>query len=221
MQSLNPIIRVQAGNVKLSGDVSLPPEPSKAKGLVVFAQGSQSAVTRYMSQRLLQADLGVVFLELLTAAEIRQEQQHDNQIRFEIKLLSERLSQMIEHLEHEPMLQKLPVGLLGVGTGVAAALQVAAAYPERIRAIVSCEGRPDLADASSLRRVAAPTLLLLDRENQEALGLNQQASRWLRRCQLESMTVGTQKPAGLEQMTELAVSWLRQHLPDPRITSQL
>ena len=48
----------------------------------------------------------------------------------------------------------LPVGLFGAGTGAAAALVTAAERPASVRAVVACDGRPDLAGEPHLRNVA-------------------------------------------------------------------
>ena len=55
----------------------------------------------------------------------------------------------------------------GASTGAAAALMTAADRPDRVRAVISRGGRPDLAD-DALTRVTAPTLLIWGEEDLRA-----------------------------------------------------
>ena len=60
----------------------------------------------------------------------------------------------------EPDIADLPLGLFGASTGAAAALLATAELRNRIAAVVSRGGRPDLA-GSRLAEVVAPTLLVV------------------------------------------------------------
>src|SRR5205823_14167034 len=79
-------------------------------------------------------------------------------LRFDLDLLADRLLRATDWIDGQPTTRDLRIGYFGASTGSAAALMAAAERPERVYAIVSRGGRPDLA-ASVLPRVQAPTPL--------------------------------------------------------------
>ena len=100
-------------------------------------------------------------------------------------------------------------------TGAAAALVAAAERPQRVGAVVSRGGRPDLA-AAALPRVSAPTLLIVGAADPLVLQLNRDAASQLR-CEhrLEVVAGAThlfEEPGALDQASELAARWLDSHL---------
>jgi hypothetical protein len=74
----------------------------------------------------------------------------------------------------EPLTRRFPVGLFGASTGAAAALVAAAQLGDRVRAVVSRGGRPDLAGAV-LDRIHTPTLLIVGGLDFDVIELNQRA----------------------------------------------
>ena len=68
----------------------------------------------------------------------------------------------------------LPIGYFGASTGAAAELVAAAADEGPVAAIVSRDGRPDLA-GPALRLVKATTLLIVGGDDVEVLALNRAA----------------------------------------------
>lgn len=147
-------------------DARLPADvdgPDDATGVVLFAHGSGSsrhsprnvAVARVLQRRR----LVTVLVDLLTAEEDAVDAR-TAELRFDIDLLAGRLAGIVDWLGAEPTLGRLPVGLFGASTGAAAALVAAAGRPQRVGAVVSRGGRPDLA-GPALAEVRAPTLLLV------------------------------------------------------------
>jgi dienelactone hydrolase len=121
----------------------------------------------------------------------------------------------VDWLEREPHVSGLPLGLFGASTGAAAALIAAAERPERVRAVVSRGGRPDLAD-EALPRVAAPTLLVVGSHDHAVLELNHAAAQRMR-CphRIEVVPGATHlfaEPGKLEQAAELAVEFFQHQL---------
>jgi dienelactone hydrolase len=207
-------IEIPADGVLLEGDLTVPPD---AHGIVVFAHGSGSGRfsprNRAVANVLVRAGLATLLMDLLTA----QEEAVDlrtRHLRFDVGLLGRRVVATIDWLDADPTVQ-LPVGCFGASTGAAAALIAAASRPERVGAVVSRGGRPDLA-GEALRRVSAPTLLIVGGNDIEVLRLNQQALRMLTaEARLEIVPGAThlfEEPGALERVAVLARDWFLRHL---------
>lgn len=170
-------MRLSVDSGPIDGDLIV---PAGARGVVVFAHGSgssrHSSRNTHVAEALRAADLGTLLFDLLTAAEERIDER-TQQLRFDIGLLARRLVAVTDALDREPPAQGLPVGYFGASTGAAAAL-VAAADRPGVRAIVSRGGRPDLA-GDALRRVTAPTLLIVGELDRDVLALNREAQQLL------------------------------------------
>lgn len=195
--------------------------PNAIKGVVIFAHGSGSSRFSPRNQRVAQflraEHLGTLLLDLLTPQEAEVDEL-TREYRFDIPFLAERLMLASEWLAGRDETRTLPFGYFGASTGAAAALIAAANAPERVQAIVSRGGRPDLAEAA-LEHVAAPTLLIVGGRDPEVLELNRQALELLR-CErhLEIVTGAThlfEEPGALERVTRLATDWFVQHLRQP------
>jgi putative phosphoribosyl transferase len=109
----------------------------------------------------------------------------------------------------------LPVGLFGASTGGGAALVAAARRPDRVDAVVSRGGRPDLA-ADELPHVRAPTLLIVGSRDTVVIELNKQAMRHMKApVGLEVIPGAThlfEEPGALEQVARLAREWFVRYL---------
>ncbi len=203
----------------LSGDLTI---PAKAAGIVLFAHGSGSSRhsrrNRYVASVLQEGRLATLILDLLTETEEELDLQ-TRHLRFDIGLLAGRLREATDWLRHESATRRLPVGYFGASTGGGAALVAAAERPKVVGAVVSRGGRPDLA-GPALRRVQAPTLLIVGGEDYEVIELNRQAIAEMR-CEKElSIVPGAthlfEEPGTLEQVSKLALSWFRRYLVGPR-----
>lgn len=200
-------IQVQDGAQCISGHLDL---PAQALGVVVFAHGSGSSrfSTRnnYVAQVLREAGLATLLIDLLTPEEDR-----FRASRFDIQLLARRLYAAVHWTRGKPAVAGLPVGLFGASTGAAAALQVAAAHPEQIAAVVSRGGRPDMAGDLALAKVRAPTLLIVGGFDEQVIGLNQDAAARLQ-CQhhidiVPGATHLFEEAGTLEEVAKLAADW--------------
>ena len=99
---------------------------------------------------------------------------------FNVLILGDRLVAAVNWLQSRgPAIANLPVGLFGASTGAAAALIAAAQLPDRIAAVVSRGGRPDLA-GKALPLVRAPTLLIVGGADTGVIELNADALARLR-----------------------------------------
>ena len=208
-------VRIPADAVLLEGDLTVPPDPY---GIVVFAHGSGSGRfsprNRAVASALVRGGLATLLMDLLTAEEERIDVR-TAQLRFDIGLLARRVIASIDWLASEATAKDLPVGCFGASTGAAAGLIAAAERPERVEAVVSRGGRPDLA-GEALRRVAAPTLLIVGGNDPEVLRLNRQALSLLAgEARLEIVPGAThlfEEPGALERVAQLARDWFLRHL---------
>ena len=206
---------VDAGGVELEGDLSV---PFGARGLVMFAHGSGSSRhslrNRYVADELREGNLGTLLLDLLTPAEEQIDAQ-SRHLRFDICLLADRLIGAMRWLDTQDETRGLNVGLFGASTGGGAALVAAAHRPDRVDAIVSRGGRPDLA-TDDLPLVRAPTLLIVGGRDDVAIQLNDRAMQRMKApAQLELVPGAShsfEEPGALEQVARLARGWFLRYL---------
>lgn len=201
-------IRVDAGEVELTGDLKI---PANASGCVIFAHGSgsgrKSSRNRFVADVLRRHGIGTFLFDLLTLDEERQDA-FTGHLRFDIALLADRLARVTAwYLSRQG---GGPVGYFGASTGAAAALIAAAQQPDRVQAVVSRGGRPDLA-GPELGRVQAPTLLIVGGADGPVVGMNENAYRQLRcKKQIEIIPGASHlfpEPGALERVAELAAEW--------------
>jgi dienelactone hydrolase len=95
---------------------------------------------------------------------------------------------------------------------------VAAAQEPRVAAVVSRGGRPDLA-GPVLRRVRAPTLLLVGDHDDDVLALNRQALAELQCDKCLTLIPGAthlfEEPGTLDDVAAHACEWFCRHLRSP------
>jgi putative phosphoribosyl transferase len=209
------LVHVPAGDATLEGELVL---AEQATGVVLFAHGSgssrHSSRNKYAAEALQTAGLATLLIDLLT----REEEvidQHTAHLRFDIQLLAVRLLAATQWLGEEPSTDTLGVGYFGASTGAGAALVAAAAEPERIRAVVSRGGRPDLA-GNALPLVRAPTLLIVGGRDLQVLELNRAAMAPMQaETRLEIVPGAShlfEEPGTLEVVARLARDWFLRHL---------
>ena len=160
--------------------------------------------------------MATLLFDLLTADE-ESVDQYSREFRFDIDLLSERMSATVDWLLDQQSVANLPIGLFGSSTGAAAALNAAANRPQRIAAVVSRGGRPDLA-MESLPYVKAPTLLIVGGNDLEVIQLNQQAAAQLKAPHEIYIVAGAthlfEEPGKLQEAASKARDWFLQYFSD-------
>lgn len=201
-------LTLRLDGLELKADLSI---PEGAGAIVLFAHGSgsgrKSTRNRFVAAQLNRHGLGAFLLDLLTLAEER-EDIHTAAYRFDIRLLAGRLRLAAEWLWRER--GDFQAGFFGASTGAAAALIAAADLQDKIGAVVSRGGRPDLA-GMRLKEVTAPTLLIVGGEDHGVIGLNEKAFEQLR-CEKDLVIVPGathlfEEPGALEQVADLAAAW--------------
>ncbi|EWC43242.1 dienelactone hydrolase family protein [Stutzerimonas stutzeri] len=208
-------MRFTLGKARLHGDLCVPPG---ASGLVVFVHGSGSSRhsprNQSVARRFHDMGLATLLFDLLTSAE-QPVDEITRQLRFDIPLLSQRLSGVVDQLGNEASLRGLRIGLFGASTGAAAALITAASRPADIAAVVSRGGRVDLAD-QSLPRVKSATLFIVGSGDLEVLELNRAAAARLHCVHQLVVVPGAthlfEEHGTLEEVARLAGDWFLRHL---------
>jgi pimeloyl-ACP methyl ester carboxylesterase len=195
----------------LAGTLSM---PEHAHGLVAFAHGSGSSRLSPRNMAVAEAlnarGFVTLLFDLLTPPE-----ESDRANVFDIRLLAGRLVDAIRWLDGQSSVARLPLGLFGASTGAAAALVTAAELPDRVGAVVSRGGRPDLA-GDALDRVRAPTLLIVGGLDFGVIELNEQALERLPQPKALEIVPGAThlfpETGALEAVIAHAARWFERHL---------
>lgn len=167
MNRFNEIVKIPVDNKLLEGELII---PETAESIIIFCHGSGSSRfsprNKSVAAQLREYNFGTLLFDLLT----KEEDAAHYYTRFDIQLLSNRLTSVTEWLENFPPAHQCKLGYFGASTGAAAALNAAYALPQ-IHAIVSRGGRPDLA-ANVLSQITTPTLLLVGSLDHEVIAYN-------------------------------------------------
>jgi putative phosphoribosyl transferase len=203
-------------------DVRIPPIglagtlriPENAAGLVAFAHGSGSS--RFSPRNMAVAEglntqgFGTLLFDLLTS-----EEESDRANVFDIALLAERLIDAVIWLERASPASRFRLGLFGASTGAAAALVAAARLGDRISAVVSRGGRPDLA-GNFLDQVQTPTLFIVGGADHGVIELNEEALMRLKGPKAMEIVPGAShlfpEPGALDAVIDHAARWFSRYL---------
>jgi len=209
------IVQIPSGQTILEGNLVI---PDMARGLVLFAHGSGSSRhsprNRYVAEQLQEDGLATLLMDLLTQAEEAYDLR-TGQLRFNIEFLSQRLIDAIDWLKEYEETLPLPIGLFGSSTGAAAAIVAAVRRTEKIKAVVSRGGRPDLAEGV-LTQVRAPTLFIVGGYDYTVAEINRRAYDQLQTEKEIAIVPGAthlfEEPGALEEVSRLAKNWFVRHL---------
>jgi len=208
-------VKILAGGAILSGTLHL---PKSAGALVLFAHGSGSSRhsprNQFVARTLNDAGLATLLFDLLTQEEEAIDMQ-TRELRFNIRLLAERLVHTTKWAKQQQQTRDLQIGYFGSSTGGAAALVAAVDVPQDVGAVVSRGGRPDLA-GEALPKVQAPTLLIVGGNDDIVIELNEQArDRMQCEVKLEIIPGAThlfEEPGTLEKVAHFASDWFVKHI---------
>jgi putative phosphoribosyl transferase len=213
----NQSVKIFSKGVHLEGILSV---PESAKGLVVFVHGSGSSRhsprNQYVAQTLQEGRLATLLFDLLTPSEEEIDLQ-TRHLRFDIDLLASRTAGVLDWLDLQPYAKGLRRGLFGSSTGAAAALIAAVELPDKVDAVVSRGGRPDLANGA-LTQVKAPTLFIVGAHDMTVIQLNKEALALLppetekRLIVVPGASHLFEEPGTLENAAGLAREWFQTHL---------
>jgi putative phosphoribosyl transferase len=208
-------VKIPAGYVELDGELKLPDD---APGVVLLTPGNGSSRhnlhDQYLAEMIRESGLGTLQFDLLTHKEMQQDAS-TNALRVDIDLLAQRLIGVTHWLEKQKATRGLKLGYFGASTGGAATLIAAAALGERIAAVVSQGGRPDLA-GNVLHLIRSPTLFVVGGYDDLVLCWNDEAYGKLC-CKKEFRVIPCathhfEEPGKLEQVAQLSSHWFSRHM---------
>ena len=211
----NRSVKVQVDAIQLDGIFSIPPDP---KGVVLFAHGSGSTHNSKRNQMvasfLQEESIATLLFDLLTPEE-EKEDSLTRELRFNIPLLSHRLLEATRWVATQEEVANLNMGFFGASTGAAAALIAASELGQRVKAVVSRGGRPDLA-GQSLQRIQTPVLLIVGSEDHGVIEINERTFDLLEcKKKIEFVKGAThlfEEPGALEEVGRMAATWFNNFL---------
>jgi putative phosphoribosyl transferase len=198
-------VRIRAGDTLLDAELAIPPHP---RAVVIVAQDGTIVPS------LGAVGLATLRIELVPGPDGGNRRRD---VRYDTPALTDRMVDVVDWAASHPALAGLPVGIHAASTVAAAGLAAAAARRPQVRAVVCRGGRPDLA-ATSLRRVHAPTLLVVGADDRSVLGFNRRAADLLPDGHVVTVPGAHHmfaEPGALEQANALARDWLVAHLLPP------
>jgi pimeloyl-ACP methyl ester carboxylesterase len=206
-------LKIRLNGKILEGELSI---PEHAKAVIVFSHGSGSSRfsprNNFVAQHLNKRGFATFLFDLLT-----KEEDLDFEMRFNISLLSERLKDVTEILMRQPQISHLPFSYFGASTGAASALIAASYFQNKIKAVVSRGGRPDLA-MDQLRSVKSPTLLIVGENDIEVLELNEKVLQEIKAPKKLQIVKGAthlfEEPGALEEVAAISGDWFEQYLTE-------
>ncbi|MFO7963124.1 MAG: alpha/beta hydrolase [Desulfobacterales bacterium] len=218
MEESERVVRIPAESQHLEGNLSI---PKGAKGIVVFAHGSGSSRHSPRNQsvaiELQNGGLATLLMDLLTEKE-EAEDMRTGWFRFNIDLLAQRVVEAVDWILEREDTRLFNIGAFGSSTGAAAALMAAGKRPEKIQAVVSRGGRPDLA-GEVLPMIASPTLLIVGEKDESVIRMNEEAAaRMKTETKIEIIPDATHlfpEPGALEKVSQLARQWFERFLARP------
>ena len=214
-------VQVGAGALFLTGLLHI---HTQAHGVVLLAQGSKYAESMSYVSDIAEAfhkvGLATLSVHLLT----EDEETLDNEtqfFRFNTSILSQRIIGIADWLAETSATQNFVIGYFGTGPTGAAAFLAAAERPDIVHAVVTADGRIDLAQ-SSLERVQAAVLLIAAEDNTDAVNMDREALGHIQtpiaaNKRLETIAGDTTMnmlatPDMLHKVIELAGQWFSRHL---------
>lgn len=207
MTELSEPALVWLGKAMLEGRVAIPP---RAAAAVIFA--SMPSLTDPIRDEMIVSGLydlkiATVYVPLLTD----DEQQFDartTHFRFDADFLAQRFIDVAQWTTRNRATASLPLGYIGTSGAAAGAIVAAAMRPDLVTAVVSIDGRTDLA-VESFRSLRAPTLLIV--KDMPVLRMNREALTRLKADRRLEIVHGVDCDA-IECVAQKAIHWMEDKL---------
>jgi putative phosphoribosyl transferase len=202
--------------------------PDNPIGIVVFAHGSGSSKTsqrnQLVSKKLNENNIGSLLFDLLSEEEQESDRRLENIIpnipgailnKFNISLLTERLSMATEWILSHQQKIKLQLGYFASSTGGAAALIAASKY--QVQSIVIRSGRTDLVDNHFLSEVVFRCLFIAGSNEKALIKINKQTMKKLKNVKEKRLSIIQNashlfdEEGSMEKLADIASQWLKEH----------
>jgi len=212
-------------NLFVEGNLVIPDNPI---GIVVFAHGSGSSKSSHrnqlVSKKLNENNIGTLLFNLLAEEEQESDRRLENIIsnipgatlnKFNISLLTERLSMATEWIISHQQKSKLQLGYFASSTGGAAALIAASKY--QIRSVVIRSGRTDLVDNHFLSEIVSPCLFIAGSNEKTLIKINKQTMKKLRNVEEKKLSIIQkashlfEEEGSIENVADIATQWLKNY----------
>ena len=206
----------------LEGNLVIPDNPI---GTIVFVHGSGSSKSSHRNQlvsnKLNENNIATLLFDLLS----KEEQDSDSQLenanlkipgailnKFNITLLSKRLSMATEWIINHPITGNLQIGYFASSTGGAAALIAATKY--HIKTIVIRSGRTDLLDNDLLDKIVSPCLFIVGSKERSLVDISKRTIKKLRNAEEKEFSIIPnashlfEEEGLMKQVAEVATRWI-------------
>jgi putative phosphoribosyl transferase len=198
---------VWTGKVMLEGRIAVPRDPVAA---VVFASApslADDARDEQLALELFALRIAVLYVPLLTDDEF-QFDSRTTHFRFDADFLGQRFIEVAQWLSRNRTTAGLPLAFVATSGGAAGAMVAAALRRDVVSAVVSIDGRTDLA-SEYLRFLRTPTLLLV--RDMPVLRMNREALTRIRGDRRIEIVHGTDA-ASLDAVVQKSVHWIEEKL---------
>ncbi len=212
-------------NLFVEGNLFIPDNPI---GIVVFAHGSGSSKSsqrnQLVSRKLNENNIGSLLFDLLSEEEQESDRRLENIItqipgailnKFNISLLTERLSMATEWIISHQQKRKLQLGYFASSTGGAAALIAASKY--QVQSIVIRSGRTDLVDNHFLSEIVSPCLFIAGSNEKALIKINKQTMKKLKNVKEKKLSIIQNashlfdEEGSTVKLADIASRWLKEH----------
>jgi putative phosphoribosyl transferase len=212
-------------NMFVEGILFIPDNPV---GIVVFAHGSGSSKSsqrnQLVSRKLSENNIGSLLFDLLSEEEQESDRRQENIIpnipgailnKFNISLLTQRLSMATEWIVSHQQKRKLQLGYFASSTGGAAALIAASKY--QVQSIVIRSGRTDLVDYDLLSHIVCPCLFIAGSKEKTLIKINKQTMKKLKNVKEKKISIIQNashlfdEEGSTEKLADIASQWLKEH----------
>ena len=198
---------VWTGKVMLEGRLAVPHEPVAAVILASVPALADESRDSHIIRGLYELRVATVYVPLLTEDEI-QFDSRTTHFRYDAEFLAQRYIDIAQWVKRSRGLHDVPIGYIGSSGSAAGAIVAASLRPDLATAIVSIDGRTDLA-IEHLRNLRAPTLLIV--KDMPVLRMNREALAKIRGERRIEIVHGTDGDA-VEAVVEKTVHWLEDKL---------
>ena len=192
--------------------------PNRARSIIIFAdshgRGHVNPRNRFVSQSLVQANLGVIMPDLTVpdqeACDAKSQSGQHYVMRVAAKLIT-----LIDWLVMHPRGRGRCLGLYGVATGAAAVMIAAAMRPQQIRSVISLSGKLDLC-GNILGEVTTPSLLIVGAKDHCHIDCNRMACQKMIRKPMLEIVQGANRlflaPGKIDLVANMSRLWFAHHL---------